>query len=471
MHFRFVSVAAASTVAAIVAAASVTSAAAPASEAASSAATAASTPTVASAPALAESRAPQPPSNAPPGDGPTALALLTGPIAPGTPDADRLHRGQALTIAGDCMSCHQREGGAPFAGGRPMHTPFGVIYTANITPDPRTGIGTWTPDQFYRAMHDGLDDKGRNLYPAFPYPWFRRVTRDDSDAILAFLKTIPAVAYEPPPNELPFPLNVRFLVKGWNLLFLRGDTFKSDPAKSPELNRGAYLVEGLGHCGACHTPKNFLGADKSGSRYRGGTLESWVAPDLTGHPRVGLGAWSAADVETFLRWGRNERAGAGGTMNEVVTYSTSLMSSADRKAMAIYLKSFAPRDDTTAQTNEDGAAMRRGAAIYTDACASCHLEKGVGQPGTFPPLARDAMLQQPDPTGLVHAILAGSRLASTPGRTSPLTMPSLAWKLNDQEVADVATFVRNAWGNHAAPVKVDDVSRLRRELGLPAPRE
>jgi mono/diheme cytochrome c family protein len=412
--------------------------------------------------------APQPPSNAPPDDMATALALLTRPIPDSTPDAARLRQGRSLAIAGDCVSCHLREGGEPFAGGRPMHTPFGVVYTANITPDAQTGIGSWTADDFYRALHDGIDDEGRNLYPAFPYPWFRRVTREDSDAIYAFLKSVPAVVYTPPSNELPFPLRIRFLVKGWNLLFLRGDTYAPDPAQSAEWNRGAYLVEGLGHCGACHTPKNFLGADKSGRRYHGGTLERWVAPDLTGHTRTGLGAWNATEVDAFLRAGRNERAAAGGTMSEVVTYSTSLLPEEDRRAIALYLKSLAPRDDAGVEA-ADAASLRRGAAIYGDVCTACHLEQGVGQPGVFPPLARDTMLQQPDPTGVIHAILAGSRIAATPTRTSTLTMPSMAWKLSDQEVADVATYVRNAWGNQAVSVKAADVQRLRRELGLPRP--
>ena len=395
----------------------------------------------------------------------TPQGLLAKPIADTTPNALQLRRGQALTIAGDCMSCHLRPGGQPFAGGLGLNTPFGVIYSANITPDPTTGIGSWTSDQFYRALHQGIGWQGGNLYPAFPYPWFRRASRQDDDAILDYLMTLPAVSYVPPRNHLPFPLNIRFLVKGWNLLFFRPREIQPDPSQSAEWNQGAYLVNGLGHCGGCHTPKNILGADKAHRAFQGGTLDSWVAPDLTGNPRTGLGGWSVDDITEYLQTGRNARGGAGGSMGEVVSYSTSLMTDQDRHAIAAYLKSLSARRDHAARTPNSGA-MRRGAAIYSDACASCHLENGVGQPRYFPPLGQDAMLQQADPTGLEHLILAGSRVGATATRPSPLTMPSFAWKLTDGEIADVSTYIRNSWGNRAAPVSASKVRDLRRRLGL-----
>jgi mono/diheme cytochrome c family protein len=363
------------------------------------------------------------------------------------------------------MSCHLREAGEPLAGGLGLKTPFGVIYTPNISSDQETGIGGWTPDQFYRAMHDGIDDEGNNLYPAFPYPWFRLVSREDDDAILAFLKTTPAVKYTPPKNDLPFPLNFRSSVKAWNLFFLNSHDFQPDASQSAEWNRGAYLVNGLGHCGGCHTPKNSLGADKSQLELHGATLDSWVAPDLTANDRTGLGGWSIDDVAEYLRNGRNAHAGAGGAMADVITYSTSLMSDVDRHAMAVYLKSQAA-SPSHANVQPDPGAMRRGAAIYSDACASCHLEDGVGQPRYFPPLGPNAMLQQADPMGLEHLILAGGRIGTSPTRPSPLTMPSFAWKLDDQEVADVSTFIRNSWGNQAAAVSVSDVRNARKKLNL-----
>jgi mono/diheme cytochrome c family protein len=397
--------------------------------------------------------------------GPTPTQLLTQPIDDSTPNAAQLRRGQYLVAAGDCMSCHLREGGEPLAGGLGLKTPFGVIYSPNITSDKETGIGNWTSEQFYHAMHDGIDDEGKNLYPAFPYPWFRLVSREDDDAILAFLKTTPAVKYAPPENDLRFPLNIRGMVKGWNLLYFNSHDFNADPGHSPEWNRGAYLVNGFGHCGGCHTPKNSLGADKSDRQFQGGTLDNWVAPDLTANQRTGLGDWNIDDIAEFLRTGRNAHAGAGGAMADVITYSTSLMSDADRRAMAVYLKDQPASPSHTPRQPEPGA-MHRGAEIYSDACASCHLENGVGQPRYFPPLGRNATLQQADPAGLEHLILAGSRIGTSPSRPSPLTMPSFAWKLNDQEIADVSTYIRNSWGNEAEAVSISDVRDARKRLNL-----
>jgi mono/diheme cytochrome c family protein len=247
---------------------------------------------------------------------------------------------------------------------------------------------------------------------------------------------------------------------------LKSDTYQPVGSQSAEWNRGAYVVEGLGHCGACHTPKNMLGADKSGQDFRGGNLDNWVAPDLTGNTRSGLGAWSAEDIAQYLHAGRNVHAGAGGAMADVVTYSGSLMTEADVHAVALYLKSRPAGPDESQAASPDVGAMRRGAAIYTDVCASCHLENGVGQPKFFPPLGHDAMLQQADPTGLLRVILAGSRIGTSNATPSPLTMPSFAWKLSDAEIADVSTYLRNSWGNHAAAIEAATVGDLRKKLDL-----
>jgi mono/diheme cytochrome c family protein len=391
--------------------------------------------------------------------------LLAKHIDDATPDADQVRRGQYLVAAGDCMSCHLRAGGEPFAGGLGLKTPFGVIYSSNITPDRQTGIGAWTSEQFYRAMHDGKGLHGENLYPAFPYPWFRRASRADDDAIFAYLKTTLAVNYTPPQNQLPFPLSIRSMVGAWNLLFFDSHDFRTDPNQSAEWNRGAYLVNGLGHCGGCHTPKNTFGADKSRQDLYGGDLDNWVAPDLTSNTRTGLGRWNIEDITEFLRTGRNAHAAAGGAMAEVITYSTSLLNDDDRRAIATYLKGQVASPDLATSRPEAGA-MQRGAEIYSDACASCHLENGVGQPRLFPPLGHDAVLQQADPTGLEHLILAGVRVGTSPSRPSPLTMPSFAWKLTDQEIADVSTFIRNSWGNRAAPISATTVAEVRKRLDL-----
>lgn len=395
----------------------------------------------------------------------TPPQLMTRPVDPAAPDAALIERGRVLATVGDCVSCHTRARGEPMAGGLGMNTPFGVIYTPNITPDRETGIGGWTADQFFGAMHRGVDDDGRQLYPAFPYVFFSKISRSDSDAVYAYLKTVPAVRYTPPGNALPFPFNIRFLVKGWNLLFFRPQAFAADPGKSAAWNRGAYLVNGLGHCGQCHTPVNALGANDNSRAWRGGVLDNWTAPDLTENRRTGLGAWSFEEVVQYLETGRTPRAQASGPMAEVVSYSTSLMSDADVRAVATYLKDLPAGPDAPAPA-ADAAALARGGRIYSDACASCHLEGGAGQPGYFPPLGGDQAAQQKDPTGLIHLILAGARTAPTTGRPSPLSMPSFAWKLTDDEVADVATYLRSSFGNQAGPVTPAEVQRLRKALDL-----
>ena len=286
--------------------------------------------------------------------------------------------------------------------------------------------------------------------------------------MLAFLKSTPPVNYSRPANKLVFPLGFRAVVKGWNLLYLKSSEFRADSSQSSEWNRGSYLVNGLGHCGACHTPKNALGGDNTGLKLHGATLDNWVAPDLTANDRTGLGGWSVDDIEEYLRTGRNLHAGAGGPMGEVVTYSTALMTDADRHAIAVYIKSQAA-SPSVVYLQPDSGTMRRGAAIYSDACASCHLENGVGQPRMFPPLEMNAMLQQHDPIGVEHAVLAGSRLGTSASRPSPLTMPSFAWKLNDHEIADVTTYIRNSWGNQAPPVSASDVRKARKKLDLESP--
>jgi mono/diheme cytochrome c family protein len=395
---------------------------------------------------------------------PGVLGLLTQPIADG-PNADLIRRGRYLAIEGDCMSCHTRAGGHPFAGGLGLQTPFGIIYSPNITSDRQTGVGGWTPAQFYDALHKGRSDDGDRLYPAMPYPHFTVLGRADTDAILAFLKTVPPEHYSQPANRLPFPLDIRLAMIGWNMLNFSPHGFKGDPRQSAEWNRGAYLVEGPGHCGACHTEKTALGAEKHDKALQGSVIENRFAPDLTGNSRTGLGRWSAADIVEYLRTGRNRHAGAVGQMAEVVTYSTSLLSDADLNAIATYLKSLPPSPQA-AFAAPSAAAMHAGGAVFFDACTACHLVHGKGQPRMFPPLAGSAVAQQRNPTGLIGLILAGGRTAPTLQRPSFQTMPSFAWKLDDQEVADVATYVRNSWGNQASPVSAKQVSKIRSKLNL-----
>jgi mono/diheme cytochrome c family protein len=398
---------------------------------------------------------------------PGVLSLLTRPIPDG-PNADLVRRGRYLAIAGDCVSCHTRVGGQPFAGGLGMKTPFGVIYSPNLTSDNTTGIGGWTADQFYSALHKGVAPGGKYLYPALPYPHFTMIDRADTDAILAFLKTVPAVSYTSPANRLPFPLNIRLAMIGWNAVNFRPHDFTPDPARSASWNRGAYLVEGPGHCGACHTPKDLLGAERGAEALGGATLDNFVAPNLRGDLRTGLGRWSNADIAEYLHTGRNAHSNAAGQMAEVVTYSTSLLPDADLEAIATYLKSL-PAIGASEPAPAEQAAMNAGGAVFEDACTACHLEGGKGQARMFPPLAGSAAVQQTDASGVIRFILAGARTGPTLSRPSFQSMPSFAWQLSDQEVADVATYVRNSWGNHAAPVQVDKVSKVRSQLGLTRP--
>jgi mono/diheme cytochrome c family protein len=395
--------------------------------------------------------------------------LLTQPVPDTVPNAAQVRLGQYLVRAGDCASCHTREGGGFLGGGFALNTPFGTIYSTNLTSEQNAGIGAWTQDQFYGAMHDGTSPGGGAIYPAMPYPYTTRVTRADSDAILAFLKTVPAVNEHQPANSLSFPFSMRSLVHGWNLLFFHKGEFAPDQGKSAEWNRGAYLVTGLGHCGACHTPKNSLSADQASRALQGGTLDNWVAPDLTENDRTGIGSWNVDEVVEYLKTGRNVHANAGGSMAEVVSYSTSILNDADLHAIATYLKD-QPASPEVTPVAADAGSLKRGAAVFSDVCTSCHMEEGVGQPRFFPPLRADAVAQQTDPTGVLHIILAGDRTAATVTRPSALSMPAFAWKLSDQQVADVATYVRNSWDNRAPQVTAAQSAAMRKSLGLEGER-
>lgn len=395
-------------------------------------------------------------------------ATLTAAAASVPADAARIEHGRYLVDAGDCVACHTRPGGEIMAGGLPMNTPFGVIYSANITPDPNAGIGGWSADQFYRAMHEGVRANGARLYPAFPYPYYTHVTRADADDIRAYLMTLTPVAYTPPANKLPPPLGWRFVLRFWNLLFFRPAPFQAEGTKSAEWNRGAYLVQGLGHCGACHTPKNMFGADKAKEALQGGTLDNWHAPNLNGDARDGLGGWSQADIVEYLKTGRNARSTASGSMQDVVTLSTSRLSDADLNAIAVYLKSLPPRRSEPSMRPADVATMKVGEAVFVDNCAACHRMAGQGVPGFFPPLAGDASVQARDPTTSLRLILEGTRSPVTAARPTPLGMPAFNWKLDDDQIAAVATYIRNSWGNAAPEVSSRDVGKLRRDLGSEA---
>jgi mono/diheme cytochrome c family protein len=396
---------------------------------------------------------------------PTAGVPLPDQKAASANSADPVERGRYLVVLGDCMNCHTVAGGAHFAGGRPLETPFGKILTANITPDQQTGIGKWTADQFYRALHEGRSADGSRLYPAFPYPYFTHMNREETDAILAYLRTIPPVRNPIDRNRLSFPFNIRAMMIGWNALYFRSGPLPPDPAKSPAWNRGAWLVEGPAHCAACHTPTNMLGGRKTSHDFQGGALAGWVAPDVTPNTRTGVGGWSDEAMFRYLKTGRNQFSAASGEMGEAVAFSTSKMSDADLSAIIAYLRDRPASPDAHSPT-PDADVMRMGEAVFQDTCSACHRMDGTGVPTVFPRLQDNPNLQQADVTSVLRVILDGTRAMPTGSHPTPLSMPAFHWKLGDEQIAAVATYARNSWGNAAEPVKSDAVAALRKALGV-----
>lgn len=380
----------------------------------------------------------------------------------------QVERGRYAVATANCQGCHTVPGEEPFAGGRGLETPFGTIYTPNITFEPETGIGLWSKDDFWGAMHNGKAPDGSNLYPAFPYPHFTKMPRDEVDAIYDFLATLDPVKKEKPENELPFPLNRRMPLSVWNWMFFEPGAFEPDPAKSEAWNRGAYLVEGPGHCAGCHTEKNFAGADKESRHLKGGNLENWAAPDIRGGRHGGLEDWSEDDIVEFLKTGRNERTAAFSIMSEVIELSTQLMSDADLRAIAVYLKDL-ESDEPQAHDPPGEAVMEAGRAIYFDNCSACHVSDGSGVPRFFAPLAGSGKVNNLDATTVIRVILEGARAVPTHAHPSPLTMPAFDWKLDDEQIAAVASYVRASWGNRAPPVTAGEVGELRRTLKPGAP--
>jgi mono/diheme cytochrome c family protein len=391
-------------------------------------------------------------------------ALLAAPAAwAQSPPYPQIERGRYLAAVGDCVACHTAPGGPAFAGGLGLATPFGTIYASNLTPDPATGLGRWSEDDFWNALHNGRDRAGAHLYPAMPYTWTTRTTRADSDAIFAYLRTLPAVARAKPANDLYPPLNFRISVAGWNRLFFTPGTFTPDPKKSAAWNRGGYLVTGLGHCGGCHTKLNLLGAAESGAALQGNTLDGWYAPDITGDRATGVGGWKADEIVAYLQTGRNARAIATGPMADVVMHSTQFMTQADLRAIATYLQSL-PGPASTPAAAASPKVQTAGMAIYRDNCAACHGASGTGAAELIPALPGDGAVVGTDPVSVLRVILHGATANRTRSAPSDPAMPAFDWKLTDAQVAAVATFIRSNWGNHASPVDSSTVGDLRTRL-------
>lgn len=378
-------------------------------------------------------------------------------------------RGRALATVGDCVACHTAPKGEAFAGGLSLATPFGDIMTPNLTPDAATGIGRWSADDFARAMHEGMRPDGGHLYPAFPYTYYTKVTREDTDAIYAFLHSLTPVSNEVDRSTLPFPFSIRASMMGWNALFFTPGRFVPDAQKSETYNRGAYLVEGLAHCGACHTPMNPVGASRFSDAFQSNRLDNWTAPNITADPRLGLGKWSVDDIVTYLRTGQTKTSIASGPMAEVISNSTSKMPDADLKAMAVYLRERgAAGSAAPAAVSADDKRMLAGRAIFVDTCAACHTTTGSGIENIFPKLAGNPIVVQDDPSTLIRVIITGVRGVATDARPTAPAMPSLGYRLSDEQLASVVTYIRNAWGNAAAPVAADDVRKLRAKVGASA---
>jgi mono/diheme cytochrome c family protein len=390
-----------------------------------------------------------------------ADAVATPP--PG--DAALLARGEYLVRAGSCLGCHTEPGGAPYAGGRAIETPFGIVNAPNLTAD-ASGLAAWSSDDFWRALHNGRSRDGRLLYPAFPYPNYTRLARADADAMYFYLKSLAPIARKNRPHALRFPFDQPVALAIWRALFFRPGRFEADEAKSPQWNRGAYLVETLGHCNACHSRRNVFGATAGPLDLAGGLIpiQNWYAPSLRDNAEAGVGDWPASEVVALLKNGVSARGSVQGPMAEVVARSTQYLSDADLEAMAAYLCSLpqgAPSRRPSADTATAAAATGPGAKLYADHCAACHGERGEGVPGAYPALAGNRSVAITPPANLVHIVLRGGFPPTTPGNPRPYGMPPFATVLSDEQVGQLLSYLRASWGNAAASVSTLDVSRYR----------
>ncbi|CAH2808889.1 MAG: Putative diheme cytochrome c-553 [uncultured Caballeronia sp.] len=386
-----------------------------------------------------------------------------------TDQTELIKRGEYLARAGDCIACHTVRGGKTFAGGLPMLTPFGTLYTPNITPDDQYGIGKWTSDDFYRSIHVGRSKDGSLLYPAMPFTAYTKVTRADSDAMFAYIRSVPPVNEPSRPHELRFPFNQRNMLIGWRVLFFSEGEFKPDPTKPVEWNRGAYLIEGLGHCSMCHTSINPLGGPVSSAAFGGGLipLQNWYAPSLTSNKEAGLGDWDIKDINDLLKTSVSQRGAVFGPMAEVVHNSLQYMTDEDINVMSTFLKSIPQKDEapetmqfeTSAQFGSE--LLQQGKKVYTENCAKCHAENGLGKPPAYPPLATNQSIQMQSAVNPIRMVLNGGYPPSTGGNPRPYGMPPFAQSLSDTEVAAVVTYIRMSWGNHGTPVSPQQVSNLR----------
>ena len=388
------------------------------------------------------------------------------PVAAAEGQAALLERGAYLARAGNCMACHTARGGEAWAGGRPIATPFGTLYSSNLTPAPDAGLGQWNSAEFWRALHHGRSRDGRLLYPAFPYTHTTQIVRADSDALYAYLQSLKPVSETVPDHQLSWPYGTQAALAVWRALYFQPGTYQEDPQRGKEWNRGAYLVRGLAHCSACHTPRDSL-AGGNWQDLSGGLMptQGWYAPSLQSPREAGLADWPVQDIVRLLQTGYAHNASTSGPMAEVVSQSTQYLSTDDLSAMAVYLKSL-PQQAEVARP-ETSANERRsynvaaGQKIYENRCASCHGSEGQGVPNAYPRLSGNRAVTLPHTENLMQSVLYGGFGASTAGHARPFGMPPFVLELTDPELAAVLSYIRNSWGNQAPEVSILDVHTMR----------
>lgn len=388
--------------------------------------------------------------------------------AKATPTSALIAQGAYLARAGNCISCHTAKGGAPFAGGRSIKTPFGTVFSSNLTSDNTTGLGRWTASDFWRAMQEGRSKDGRLLNPAFPYPNFTQVTRADTDALFAYLQTVKPIQQANTAQALQWPFGTQTALAVWRTLFFSPGTYQPDEAQGLEWNRGAYLVRGLGHCGACHTPRNELGGSKNQLDLAGGMIpmQRWYAPSLRAREEAGVTHDTRQPTATLLKSGVSARGSAQGPMAEVVRNSTQYLTPNDLNAMTLYLASLAaPAALPSPKPGPSDAQSRqvpgRGAKLYDTYCAQCHGRQGEGIKGAYAPLAHNRAVTLNNTANLVHVVLYGGYAPATADNPRPFGMPPFILKLTDKDTAAVLTYIRNSWGNQAPKVTEFEVTRAR----------
>jgi mono/diheme cytochrome c family protein len=404
------------------------------------------------------------------GDLSDEIAAAAAPAAGWRATDEVIARGAYLARAGNCQACHSARGGEPYAGGRAIETPFGTVFSSNLTPDAEHGLGRWSAPQFWRAMHHGRSADGRLLTPAFPYDNTTLVSRADSDALYAYLRSLAPVAQAVRPHELRFPFNTQVALAVWRALYFEPREFQADASQSADWNRGAYLVQGLGHCNACHASRNALGATHGPLDLGGGLIpvHNWYAPSLADGREAGVADWDRAEIVALLKTGAVSRASglvtASGPMGEVVLRSTQHLSDADLGAMATYLQTLGARADasqTAAPEARQAKPHARGEKLYVDHCAACHGDRGEGVPGAYAPLAGNRAVTMGVPANLVRIVLEGGFAPDTPGHPRPFGMPPFGQTLDNEELAALLTHVRTSWGNQGTAVSALQVNRYR----------